>query len=198
MIDPTGWAVAGLAAAWRAAQPFAHAAVDGVLGDAALGRLRDAIALEPHWPNRGEIFEMMASGAPTQPLVREFVAALGGAAVRAAVGAITGRQLARAEGSSYIYLGGSYLLPHTDHRAGVDRKVAWIYYASDDDAYQGGELELYRCSVDRDGEIVATELATALPPRRDRLLLLHVGPTTLHAVREVRSGARVSLAGWFY
>lgn len=198
MIDPARWQVAGLAAAWRAARPFAHAAVDGVLGDATLAALRDAIALEPHWPNRGEIFEMMASGPPTQRALRAFVAALGGAAVRAAIGAITGRAVARAEGSSYIYLAGSYLLPHTDFRAGVDRKVAWIYYASDDDAFKGGELELYQCSLDQTGDIVGTRLGATLRPRRDRLLLLDVGPTTLHAVREVRSGARVSLAGWFY
>ncbi len=198
MVDPARWEVAGLAAAWRAARPFAHAAVDGVLGGAALTALRDAIALEPHWPNRGEIFEMMASGAPTQPLLRAFLAELDGPTVRAAVSAVTGRALERADGASYIYLAGSYLLPHTDYRAGVDRKVAWIYYASDDDAYKGGELDLYRCEVDRDGEIAATEVALTLRPRRDRLLLLDVGPTTLHAVREVRSGARVSLAGWFY
>jgi len=198
MVDSTRWAVAGLAAAWRAARPFAHAAVDEVLSDAELAALRDAIALEPHWPNRGEIFEMMASGAPLQPALRAFVQALGGAAVRAAVGAICGRELARVDGASYIYLAGSYLLPHTDYRAGVDRKVAWIYYASDDDAYTGGELDLYRCTLDDGGEIVATEVATTLRPRRNRLLLLDVGFTTLHAVREVRSGARVSLAGWFY
>ncbi|HEX8952529.1 MAG TPA: 2OG-Fe(II) oxygenase [Polyangia bacterium] len=198
MIDPGGWAAAGLAAAWRTAEPFGHAAVDGLLSDEALASLRAAIGKEPHWPNRGEIFEMMSAATPTQPPLRGFLDALGSAAVRAAVGAISGRALARVDGSSYVYLAGSYLLPHTDHRAGVDRKVAWIYYLSDDDAFSGGELELYRCRVDDRGEIVATEVARTLRPRRNRLLLLDVGATTLHAVREVRSGARVSLAGWFY
>lgn len=198
MIDSSRWAVAGLTAAWRAARPFAHAAVDEVLSEETLAALRDAIALEPHWPNRGEIFEMMASGAPTQPALRAFIQSLGSAEVRAAVGAISGRELERVDGASYIYLAGSYLLPHTDHRAGVDRKVAWIYYASDDDAYTGGELDLYRCTLDDAGDIVATEVGATLRPRRNRLLLLDVGFTTLHAVREVRSGARVSLAGWFY
>jgi len=198
MVDPARWDVAALAAAWRTGAPFAHAAVDDLLGEDALAALRAGVAREPHWPNRGEIYEMMAAAAPTQPALRAFVDTLGGAAVRAAVGAVSGRELRRADGSSYVYLAGSYLLPHTDHRAGIDRKVAWIYYLSDDDAYTGGELDLYRCRVDGGGEIVATELARTIAPRRNRLLLLDVGTTTLHAVREVRSGARVSLAGWFY
>jgi hypothetical protein len=198
VIDPARWDLPSLAAAWRTAEPFAHVAVDDVVGDAALAELRAAVAREPHWPNRGEIFEMMASAAPTAPALRAFVDALGGAAVRAAVGAISGRTIARADGSSYVYLAGSYLLPHTDHRAGIDRQVAYVYYLSDDDAFSGGELDLYRSDVDGAGEIVATEIARTLAPRRDRLLIFDVGPTTLHRVREVRSGARVSLAGWFY
>ena len=195
MIDPGRWNVAKLAAAWRNASPFAHVAVDGLLDAEALAALRAGITREPHWPNRGEIFEMMASAAPTEATLRAFIDTLGGWPVRAAVGAITGRQLLRVDGSSYVYLAGSYLLPHTDHRPGIDRKVAWIYYLSHDDAYTGGELDLYRCGLDGDGEIVTTEVTRTLAPRRNRLLLLDVGRTTLHAVREVRSGARVSLAG---
>jgi len=187
-----------LAAAWRAAEPFAHAVVDDLVTDAALQELRNAIAQEAHWPNRGELYEMMVSGEPTAPALRAFLDTLGSAPLRAAVGAISGYTLARADGASYVYLAGSYLLPHTDFRSGVDRKVAWIYYLSDDDAFAGGELDLYRCRVDGAGEIVATEIARTIRPRKNRLLLLDVGRTTLHQVREVTSGARVSLAGWFY
>lgn len=198
MIDPSAWDVAALAAEWRAAGPFAHVAIDGVVSEAALAELRDGIVRQPHWPNRGELYEMMAASEPTAPALRAFVDAIGGAKVRAAVAAISDRELERADGGSYVYLAGSYLLPHTDFRDGVDRKVAWVYYLSDDDAYSGGELDLYRCEVDGAGEIVATEIARTLPPRRNRLLLFDVGRATLHRVREVTSGARVSLAGWFY
>jgi Rps23 Pro-64 3,4-dihydroxylase Tpa1-like proline 4-hydroxylase len=187
-----------LAAAWRAAEPFAHVTIDQLVADATLQELREAIVRQPHWPNRSELYEMMASGAPTAPELVAFIEALGGEAVRAAVGAISGYTLTRADGASYVYLAGSYLLPHSDFRDGVDRKVAWIYYLSDDDAFTGGELDLYRCRVDDAGEIVATEVAKTLPPRKNRLLLFDVGRTTLHRVREVLSGARVSLAGWFY
>src|SRR5213595_2238469 len=125
MIDLAHWDVAAMTASWRAARPFPHVAVDALLDPAALAELRAGIAREPHWPNRGEIFEMMASGEPRQPVVRAFVDALGSAAVRDALGAITGYTLARADGNSYVYLAGSYLLPHTDHRDGVDRRVAY-------------------------------------------------------------------------
>jgi Rps23 Pro-64 3,4-dihydroxylase Tpa1-like proline 4-hydroxylase len=199
LINPATWDLGALAATWRAGEPFAWVAIDSLVGDDALASLRAAIPREPHLPNRGEIFEMlvMAHDAPSQPELRAFVDALGGPAVRAAVTAVTGIDVARADGSSYIYLAGSYLLPHTDHRPGVDRKIAYVYYLSDDDAFTGGELDLYRCVVE-DGEIAGTEVATTLRPRRDRLLLFAVGPTTLHRVREVRSGARVSITGWFY
>jgi hypothetical protein len=198
LIDPGGWDVEALAAAWRAAEPFAHVAVDNLVADATVDQLRDGVAQQPHWPNRGELYEMMASGEPTAPALRAFVDTLGSAPVRAAVGAISGYTLARVDGGSYVYLAGSYLLPHTDFRDGVDRKVAWIYYLSDDDAFAGGELDLYRCRVDGGGQIVATEIARTIRPRKNRLLLLDVGRTTLHQVREVTTGARVSLAGWFY
>lgn len=197
MIDVATWDLPAMVAAWRAAQPFAHVAVDGLIAPAALDELRQGIAREPHWPNRGEIFEMMASGEPRQPAVRAFLDTLGGAAVRDALAAVTGHTLSRADGNSYVYLAGSYLLPHTDHRDGIDRRIAWVYYLSPAGAFTGGELDLYRCDSDG-GEIVATEVACTLPPRENRLLLFDVGLTTLHRVREVGSGARVSLAGWFY
>jgi hypothetical protein len=199
MIDVGTWDLAAMTASWRAAQPFAHVAVDALLDAAALAELRAGIAREPHWPNRGEIFEMMASGdPPRQPALRAFLDALGSAAVRDALAAVTGRALTRADGMSYVYLAGSYLLPHTDHRDGVDRRVAYVYYLSQDGAFTGGELDLYACTVDSDGEIAATAIARTLPPRENRLLLFDVGPTTVHRVREVTAGARVSLAGWFY
>ena len=198
MIDPRAWDLAAMTAAWRAATPFAHVAVDDLLDPAALAELRAGIAREPHWPNRGEIYEMMASGEPRQPAVRAFLDALGGAAVRDALSIVTGRALSRADGVSYVYLAGSYLLPHTDHRDGVDRRVAYVYYLSQDGAFTGGELDLYACTVDGAGEIVATEVARSLPPRENRLLLFDVGLTTLHRVRAVAAGARVSLAGWFF
>ena len=198
MIDVGRWDVEAWAAAWRAAEPFAHVAIDDVVDDASMAELRDAIVRQPHWPNRGELYEMMASGEPTAPPLRAFIDAIGSAPVRAAIGAISGDTLSRADGASYVYLAGSYLLPHTDFRSGVDRKVAWIFYLSDDDAFSGGELDLYRCDVDATGEIVGTAIARTLRPRKNRLVLFDVARTTLHRVREVTSGARVSLAGWLY
>ena len=203
MIDPAAWDLAAMTAAWRSAQPFGHVAVDALLDAATLDELRRGVAREPHWPNRGELFEMMASGEqPTQPAVRAFLDALGSAAIRAAFSTVTGRTLSRSDGMSYVYLAGSYLLPHTDHRGGVDRRVAYVYYLSQAGAFTGGELDLYRCTLDSDGdgdgEIAATEVACTLVPRENRLLLFDVGLTTLHRVREVTAGARVSLAGWFY
>lgn len=198
MIDPSGWDLPSLTDRWRSATPFGHVAIDDLVARAALDELRQGVSKEPHWPNRGEIFEMMASGPPQQPTPRAFLEALGGPAVRDALAAITGYRLQRVDGNSYVYLAGSYLLPHTDHRPGVDRRLAYVYYLSPEGAFTGGELDLYRCTTDGSGDIVATEIAATLAPRPNRLLLFDVGLTTLHQVREVTGGARISLAGWFY
>ena len=65
-------------------------------------------------------------------------------------------------------------------------------------APQGGELELFRCEVDDAGEIVATAPAARIAHRPNRLVLFDVSATSLHQIREVTSGARLSLAGWFH
>jgi Rps23 Pro-64 3,4-dihydroxylase Tpa1-like proline 4-hydroxylase len=46
--------------------------------------------------------------------------------------------------------------------------------------------------------MVATESAVVIAPKADRLVVFDVGDLSLHQVREVMSGLRVSLSGWFY
>jgi Rps23 Pro-64 3,4-dihydroxylase Tpa1-like proline 4-hydroxylase len=189
-----------LAAAWRAARPFPHVIVDGLLSVEDLSALRQAVAREPHFPGHGELYEHMASGEPmTHPTLRAMQDALGAPETLAAVAAITGRAVSRVDMRSYVYLAGSYLLPHTDHRPdpGDARQVAYAFYLMPGETFDGGALELFACDVEG-GEIVATRPETAIAPRENRLVLFDVSPLSLHQVREVTRGGRVSLAGWFY
>lgn len=187
-----------LAEGWRAADPFPHVIVDGLVAPARLDELRAAVAREPHWPNRGDFYEMMASAdPPAHPALRAFAAELAAPPALDAVFAITGKRVTRFELRSYVYLAGSYLLPHSDCRADVRRAVAWAYYLSTAESVSGGELELFACKMDGD-EIIETAPARLISPAANRLVLFDVSLQSLHQVREVLSGGRVSLSGWYY
>jgi len=197
-LDFARWDLPSLAAAWRAARPFPHVIVDGLVAPPALDELRAAVAREPHWPNRGDFYEMMASAdPPAHPTLRAFAGELGAAPALDAVFAITGKRVARAEVRSYVYLPGSYLLPHSDCRADVRRAVAYAFYLSTADSISGGELELFQCKTEHD-EIIETQSAALISPAANRLVLFDVSLISLHQVREVLSGGRVSFSGWFY
>lgn len=186
MIDLARWDLAALREEWLRATPFPHLVLDDVLD---VAPLREAVACEPHWPSHGELFEMMASSdALTQPALARFAETL----PIEAVAAISGVELRRIEARSYVYLPGSYLLPHTDF--GDSRRVAWVLYLAVD--CDGGDLRLYDCDVDGD-VVTAARFARDIAPRPGRLVLFEVSPRSLHEVTEVTRGARVSLAGWF-
>lgn len=111
---------------------------------------------------------------------------------------ITEKTLRRVDMRAYAYREGHYLLPHSDHQPGVGRALAFAYYAPSPEPPVGGELELFHCETNGEGEIVATESALVIEPKSDRLVVFDVGDLSLHQVREVMSGLRVSLSGWFY
>jgi len=196
-LDLARWDRAARAAPWAQATPFPHVVIDDVFTAAQLEAVRGAVAQEPHWPERSEIVDGMAS-APSfaHPVLAEVAAALGAAPALAAVRAITGKAVTRVEVRSYVYLAGGYLLPHTDGNAAIGRQIAFAAYLSHDGTCVGGELDLYRCTV-ADGELVATEVARTIAHRANRLVLFDVSAVSLHQVREVSAGARVSLAGWY-
>ena len=186
---------AALARAWAAAQPFAHVVIDDAHADPAA--LLAALADEAVEPYEGEIarFEVSAPEPASPELVAErdaFARAWAPLLAR-----VTGKPVARVDMRAYAYRAGSYLLPHTDHREGLARLLAYAYYLPSPEPPEGGELELYRCALDRD-EIVTVEPAGTIAPRANRLVVFDVHAGSLHQVREVLGGLRLSLAGWFY
>ena len=179
---------ATLAAAWRAAQPFPHLVVDGVVpATPVLDVLDDEGVLR----QEGDIFAFEASG-DLEELGAEF-----GAVFAPALARITGKPVARAELRAYAYRVGHYLLPHSDHQDGLERLLAFAYYLPTPEPPRGGELELFRCTV-ADGAITATDSALLIAPQPHRLAVFDVSDVSLHQVREVLGGLRLSLAGWFY
>lgn len=192
------WDTDALRAQWRAARPFPHVVIDDALDPEAVASLREAVAREPHWPNRGEIYEMMASSVElTHPVLRELAREMGSPRSRQVIREVCGAESSQVEVRSYVYLPGSYLLPHTDFGDGRERRVSYaLYLGAAGGTLRGGELVLYDC--ERAGDLILrTQAACEIEPRAGRLVLMDVSPGSLHEVREVVEGARLSFAGWF-
>ena len=188
---------AKLAEAWRTAAPFPHLVFDDLVRGEALPDLLAILDEEPVDHYDGDIFAFEASAPEprTEGLrgLRESFAQ----AVAAPLSRITGKALRRADMRAYAYRAGHYLLPHSDHQAGVGRALAFAYYLPSPEPPQGGELELFTCRLSGD-EVVSTETACLIEPRPNRLVVFDVSDVSLHQVREVLGGLRVSLSGWLY
>jgi Rps23 Pro-64 3,4-dihydroxylase Tpa1-like proline 4-hydroxylase len=186
-----------LIASWRAATPFPHLIVDDFVPEARLAELMAILDEEAVERYQGDIFLFEAS-AP-EPATAEFRALRDqfAEALAPALSRITGKPVTRADMRAYAYRPGHYLLPHSDHQDGLTRTLAYAYYLPSPNPPRGGELELFECRVER-GEIIGTESACTIDPRGNRLVVFDVSNVSLHQVREVLGGLRISLAGWLY
>jgi hypothetical protein len=187
-----------LSAGWRSAQPFPHLVFDDVFAPDALAELLAVVDEEPVDPYEGDIFAFEASApeprTPELRAVRDDLAAT----LAPVLARITGKAVSRVDLRAFAYREGHYLLPHSDHQHGLGRALAYAYYLPSPEPPVDGELELFRCAVDGSGAIVATDSAVVIEPRANRLVVFDVSDVSLHQVREVIGGLRMSLAGWFY
>src|SRR5690349_702765 len=103
--EPARWDAGALAARWRDARPFPHLVLDDLCSPEGHSAILAAFADEPMTRIHDEIFEVLASSRELeQPSLRRFHDELGGDAVRAAVGRISGKALGRVEARAYAYL----------------------------------------------------------------------------------------------
>jgi Rps23 Pro-64 3,4-dihydroxylase Tpa1-like proline 4-hydroxylase len=187
-----------LARLWRTDKPFPHVAIDGVLDDDELARVMAILDDEPVERFTSDLYTFDAT--VPEPTTAAFCELRDGFArdLAPVMTAISGKAVTRVDMRAYAYRDGDYLLPHTDHREGLGRALAYAYYLPTPAPPTGGELELYRCWLGDDGELASTEAARSIEPRPNRLVVFEVSETSLHQVREVLGGMRLSLAGWFY
>jgi hypothetical protein len=199
LIDSGAWATDELAARWAEATPFSHVVIDDLVAADWRRALLEAVADEPAELIRDPIFETHSTfpGRFEAPVLADFAADMRDPELLARVGAITGKQVGAVDVRAFAYHPGQYLLPHTDLHGELDRLVAYAYYLDAPEPIEGGELDLFACAMD-DGDITGTSVAATYPPQANRLILFDVGPHTLHQVREVTAGIRLSLTGWFY
>jgi Rps23 Pro-64 3,4-dihydroxylase Tpa1-like proline 4-hydroxylase len=184
------------AAHWHG-DPFRYVVFDDVVDAAGLDEIKAILDEEPVTFYTSDIFAFDATAPePTTAELRtlrdRFAREL--APVMTKLG---GKPVSRVDMRAYAYRPGHYLLPHTDHQDHLERVLAYAYYLPSPDPAVGGELELFRCTAEG-GELVTTDSAKLIEPRPNRLVVFEVGDLSLHQVREVMSGLRLSLAGWFY
>jgi hypothetical protein len=192
---PSSWDLD--ARAFREERPFSHVVIDGFVRAERLADLAIAFEDEPADEIHDEIFSTMASRKRLEnEAFRAFEAELSAREVLDAVGALAETKLTRVELRAYVYLEGHYLLPHADHQPAVGRALALAFYVDARDL-EGGELELFDCDLDG-REIVRTRSGRRIAAVPNRAVIFEVGDRSLHQVREVTRGARLSLAGWFY
>jgi Rps23 Pro-64 3,4-dihydroxylase Tpa1-like proline 4-hydroxylase len=183
---------------WTQAKPFPYLLVDDLLPKPAQEELLAAFDDEPCDLLRDEIFEFLVSAkSPRASAIQAFREELGSQTVRDALSQVTGLSLSRLELRAYAYQPGHYLLPHSDHQAEQGRKLAMAYYLSAPWKIEGGELELFSCEYQNE-DLIKTTSAAIIAPHPNRLVIFHVGDTSLHQVREVLSGTRLSISGWFF
>ncbi len=167
-------------------EPFRH-----VIIDAACARPEELLAVgdeEGVAAYESDIFKFEATAPePRSPEFRALRDAFA-AELAPALSRLTGRHVTRCDMRAYAYRAGHYLLPHTDHQDGLLRQLAYAYYLPSPEPPTGGELELF----------TGMQSAKLIEPRDNRLVIFEVGDHSLHQVREVLSGLRISLAGWFY
>jgi Rps23 Pro-64 3,4-dihydroxylase Tpa1-like proline 4-hydroxylase len=198
LLDIGAWNLPLCARRWQRARPFAHLVLPGAIDEDGCEALCAALDEEPADRIVSEVYEVMASGERfTASPLPELAAELGSAAMLDAVAAISGKTVERVKVRAYAYGPGHYLLPHADRDADALRRVAFVLYLHASEDLVGGEFELYECRVEL-GQIVVTEPVGRIAPRAGTLLLFDVNELSLHRVREVERGLRVSLAGWFY
>jgi hypothetical protein len=181
-----------LSVCWRTAEPFPHVVLDDLVPAGVLDALLAVVDEEPVDTYEGDIFAFDATAPEPRTAELRAVRDDWTAALAAPLSRITGKTVTRADLRAFAYRDGHYLLPHTDHQDGLGRALAYAYYLPSPQPPVGGELELFRASP------VATESARLIEPRPNRLVVFDVSDVSLHQVREVLGGLRMSLAGWFY
>jgi Rps23 Pro-64 3,4-dihydroxylase Tpa1-like proline 4-hydroxylase len=186
-----------LAAQWQRATPFPHIVIDDAVAPPDLDGIMEILDDEPVEHYESDIFSFDATAPePTTDALRglrdQFALDLAGVMSR-----VGGTPVSRVDMRAYAYRPGHYLLPHTDHQDELGRVYAYAYYLPSPQPAVDGALELYRCRCEAD-ELVDIASVTHIEPRANRLVVFEVGTRSLHQVREVLGGLRISLAGWFY
>src|SRR5258706_4894215 len=130
---------------WRAptaieSLPFRHLIVDDACErpDEILA-IVDDIGVELY---EADLFRFDASAPEREPRTAEMRALRDqfAAELAPALSDVTGRAVHSVDMRAYAYREGHHLLPHTDHREGLDRVLAYAYYFPTPNPPIGGEL----------------------------------------------------------
>jgi hypothetical protein len=186
-----------LGRAFRAARPFPHLLFEDLLEISALDSLQELLEEEAVEHYQSDLFAFDATAPSPTTSSQQALAASFTRTYAPALAQLTERPLTRADLRAFAYRPGHYLLPHTDHQLELGRALAYAFYLPTPEPPRGGELELFSCQGDPE-DLRDIASARVIAPRPNRLVIFEVSERSLHQVREVLGGLRLSLAGWFY
>lgn len=179
------------------AEPFPHIVIDDFLAPECLDGIMEILDEEGVERYEADLYAFEATAPEPRTGEMRALRAEWSATLAPALSRITGVHVTRADLRAYAYRVGHYLLPHADHQEGLERKLAFAYYLPSPEPIVGGELELYACRAEG-GELADIASARLIEPRGNRISIFDVSDVSLHQVREVLGGVRLSLSGWFY
>lgn len=186
-----------LTRAWQSAEPFSHVVIDDFLDLGCIDRLIEILDEEGVEQYEADLYAFDATAPEPRTHEMRVLRAEWATMLSPALSRITGKQVSSADLRAYAYRVGHFLLPHADHQEGLERRLAFAYYLPSPEPIVGGELELYRCRVEN-GELADIASAKLIEARGNRIAIFDVSDVSLHQVREVLGGLRLSLSGWFY
>jgi prolyl 3-hydroxylase /prolyl 3,4-dihydroxylase len=188
---------AALTRAWHAAEPFPHIVIDDFIAESSLPALIEILEEEGVERYEADLYAFDATAPEPRTDEMRALRSAWAEVLAPALSRITGKPVSRADLRAYAYRVGHYLLPHADHQDGLERKLAFAYYLPSPEPPVGGDLELYAC-VAADGELAEITSAKVIEARANRIVIFDVSDVSLHQVREVLGGLRLSLSGWLY
>jgi Rps23 Pro-64 3,4-dihydroxylase Tpa1-like proline 4-hydroxylase len=187
-------------AAWRWARPVPYVVLDNLLDEESRRDLVAGFFDETAQELHTESYSVLASPSPPQqPALRALHDGFAATETLAAVSALTGEDVVRIRSRAFVFQPGHFLLPHPSQEPAGRRAVAFAYCIDASMDLEGGDVWVYeRSEINPADPFVETEPHTVVAARSNRLLLAAVSEDSIHEVREVVRGCRLSLTGWFY
>lgn len=178
------------------AKPYPHVLIENFLSEKDAKALAAALKKEPFKEKDSDLFHLWQTAdleQAEQPLLKEMHSFVSSQDFATFMEGLTGMKLKAGvlDFAGSLYKDTNYLLCHDDRVE--DRKLAYIYYLSDDfKENEGGALALFEDDDGKPGKV-----AKRFSPKWNSLMVFAVSTKSWHSVEEVIGKKdRYALGGW--
>lgn len=172
--------------------PFPHVLIHNFLKNNEFNKVKASLLKEPMEEKECDLFHFFQSKNlvhAKEKVLKDFVKEISSPEVLGFLSMISGISLSGSvDVSAFTYGPTHYLICHDDRLEG--RKVAFVFYAS---KTKGGELIFFSSKNKQPKKVIKK-----YSPAPNSLMIFEVSSKSFHEVKEVISGNRHSIGGWFY